>query len=225
MNNGDLTEKLATHSKADACGSLCMPCAVSDKQFRERITGYIGPWDGPDRPSAWINGRAYHLVCSPAPLKTRCARCGEETHWAYVPESTQYQREVPVYTRPCSGHATPGFPPKDEGTCGKDRTLLEAAVYLTVLLRQVALDAVLVQTHTGHRPDGTVTAGSDLSNASAQNVESAIDAVRQAIEAVEEIIQFMDEQANDLPDGFAGPDIGKKGRSPAKRRTGLDKAA
>ncbi len=225
MNNGDLTEKRPPYSKADACGCLCIPCAVSDKHFRERIAEHIGPWDGPDRASAWINGRAYSLICSPGPLSMCCARCGDETHWAYVPESTQYQREVPVHTRPCSGHATPGFPPKDEGSCEKDRTLLETAVYLTVLLRQVALDAVLVQTHTGHRPDGTVNAGSECFNASAPNIQSAIEAVRQASEAVEQIIQFMEEQANDLPDGCAGPDIGKKRGSPAKRGTGLDKAA
>lgn len=218
MNNGDLMEKRPPYSKADACGYLCMPCAVSDKHFRERIAEHIGPWDGPDRPSAWINGRAYSLICSPWPLSMCCARCGDEAHWAYVPESTQYQGEVPVHTRPCSGHTAPGFPPKDAGSCGKDRTLLEAAVYLTVLLRQVALDAVLVQAHAGHSPEGSANAGSDLSNAPAQNMEPAIDAVRQAIEAVEQIIQFMEEQA-------AGPDIGKKGRPPVKRGTGLDRAA
>lgn len=88
MNGSNVAEEIVCNGEAGISRCLCIPCAVTGRDFKERITETVGPWDGPGAPRAWINSRGYSLLYSPAPVKVRCARCGEEVHWAYHPETT-----------------------------------------------------------------------------------------------------------------------------------------
>lgn len=91
MNNGNLAEDLALNVGADVSRCLCIPCAVSENDFKERIAEDAGEWDGPDAPRAWINGRGYNLLYSPPPVKASCVRCGEEIHCAYHPDTSGHR--------------------------------------------------------------------------------------------------------------------------------------
>jgi hypothetical protein len=94
-HNNNLPEELVPVGRPTTSHCLCIRCAVSENDFKERIAEYGGVWDGPTSPRASINGREYSLVYSPAPLQVWCRRCGEETHWAYQPDSTTRVAKTP----------------------------------------------------------------------------------------------------------------------------------
>ena len=89
MNNSNWAEELVRDGGAGPSRCLCIPCAVSEKDFKERIAENGGRWGATDEPGAWINGRGYTLIYSPAPVEVLCARCGEETRWAYYPDTSR----------------------------------------------------------------------------------------------------------------------------------------
>jgi hypothetical protein len=97
MNNSNWGEPLVRNGGAGISRCLCIPCAVSERDFNERIAANGGQWDGADAPRACINGREYNLIYSPAPVKVSCSRCGEEIHWAYHPDAMEPAGIVPPH--------------------------------------------------------------------------------------------------------------------------------
>ncbi len=197
-----------TGRKPDVAEYLCMPCAVSEEDFRERTSKNSNPWDGPDEPRAWIRGREYTLVYHPAAHKITCMRCGEETHWAYHAEKTHEQGTVPLRI-PAGTEAwavSRGYRPAAADREGA-AILRTHATRLILLLREVLFDAALVQSRTDDGYFRTIGAVPEFPDVPAKTIEDAIRAVRQAAETLREFVRRMEDQSSGPT--VKTPDIGE----------------
>jgi len=67
--------------------SLCIPCALTNHDFRERIPCSVRKvLDEEHNPKAWIDGRRFRMVYRSSQRRVTCTDCGHEVYIVYEPE-------------------------------------------------------------------------------------------------------------------------------------------
>ena len=66
---------------------LCIPCALTHHDFRERIPCSVRKvLDEEYTSKAWIDGRRFRMVYRSSQGRVKCADCGHEVYIVYEPE-------------------------------------------------------------------------------------------------------------------------------------------